>query len=259
MALLEINDLYHSFGGLMALKDVNLVIEENEIRGIIGSNGAGKTTLFNMITRIYKPDRGRIDYMGKNLLAMKPHQLIEEGISRTFQNVELYYRMTVLENILVGLHTRIDSSFLSAAFRVPKSRREEKLAHERAIEALHFVGMDAFRDRIAFDLSFGQRRLVELARALVSKPTLLLLDEPAAGLSPQNVSALVNIIKKLRDELKITIILVEHVIKLVMGISDLVTVLNYGEVIAEGSAEEVKGDHRVHEAYLGSGGRIAAP
>jgi branched-chain amino acid transport system ATP-binding protein len=159
--------------------------------------------------------------------------------------------MTVLENVLVGLHTQIDSGFVSAGLRFRKNATEEKRARERALEALHYVGMEAFKDRIASDLSFGQRRLVELARALISRPTLLLLDEAAAGLSPQNVAALVSIIKRLRTEMGVTILLVEHVIQLVMGISDRITVLNDGEIIAEGSAKEVKENPRVLEAYLG--------
>jgi branched-chain amino acid transport system ATP-binding protein len=251
MAYLEVQDVSVTFGGLQALKEIHLEVEEHEIRGIIGPNGAGKSTLFNVISRIYSPDSGKILFRGMDLLRLEPHEVIRAGISRTFQNVELFYRMTVINNVLVGLHTQIENGFVSAGLRLRRSVGNEKRAKERALESLQFVGMDGFKDRLASDLSFGQRRLVELARTLVSQPTLLLLDEPAAGLSPQNLGALVNVIKRLRNEMKMTILLVEHVIKLVMGICDRITVLNDGEVIADGSAENIKEDSRVLEAYLG--------
>lgn len=258
MVDLEIQGLCLSFGGLMALKEVDLAVQENEIRGIIGPNGAGKTTLLNVIARIYPPDQGKIYFRGKDLLAIKPHDVIREGISRIFQNSELFYRMTVLENVLLGFHTRIDSSLMAAALNLRRNAKEEKRAEERALETLRFVGMENLKDRKASELSGGQKRLVELARGLVSKPRLILLDEPAAGLSPENVGALVSVIKRLQYEMKMTVILVEHVIKLVMGISDQVTVLNDGEVIAEGSADGVRENPEVIEAYLGAKKNVVA-
>jgi branched-chain amino acid transport system ATP-binding protein len=254
MTYFAIHDLSLSFGGLKALKQVNLEVKQNEIRGIIGPNGAGKSTLFNVITRIYSPDTGSMSFQGKDLLALKPHEVIEQGIGRTFQNTELFYRMSVMDNLLVGLHSQIRSNFFQTALRLRKGKQAEKQAEEKARQMLSLVGMEGFEERLTSDLSGGQRKLVELARALVSGPTLLLLDEPAAGLSPQNVGALVSVIRKLRNELNITILLVEHVIKLVMGISDRVTVLNDGEVIAEGGAEEVQKHPKVLEAYLGKEG-----
>jgi branched-chain amino acid transport system ATP-binding protein len=251
MTTLKLQDVTISFGGVMALKEVDFAVSSGAIRGLIGPNGAGKSTLLNVVCGLNRPDRGSVAFQNVDLLRLKPHQIAAQGISRTFQRTRLFTGMSVLENVMTGLHHHLHTGFIEAAFSLRRMRLEEERARLTALEALRFVGMEQFSERFATDLSHGQQRLVELARALVSSPALLLLDEPAAGLSLPRVAALAELLCRIRDEMGITIILVEHVIRLVMGISDQVTVLNYGEKIAEGPPEEIRRDKQVIEAYLG--------
>jgi len=251
MPILEIQDVTMAFGGLIALKSVTMDVAAGEIRGLIGPNGAGKSTLFNVLSGLNRPQRGRVLFQGDDLLALRPHQVASRGIARTFQAAHLFRGMTVLENVMAGLHDRARGGVLSAALSLPAMRRAEDEARVRAFEALRFIEMDHVRDRLATELSYGQQRLVEIARALVRDPTLLLLDEPAAGLSVARITGVDELLRRIRNEKGITIVLVEHVIRLVMGISDQVTVLNYGEKIAEGPPERIREDRAVIEAYLG--------
>ncbi len=255
MMLLQVEKLAKKFGGLMAVQDVSLSVFQGQIHALIGPNGAGKTTLFHLVTRILKPDAGRMLYRGMDLLQVPPARIASLGITRTFQAIELFSDMTVLENVLVGYHTLIPGGSIRAALRLRGFSTAEARARERSLEVLRLVGLEDYEREAAASLPLGQRRLLELARALVLAPTLLLLDEPASGLNLTETNELIRIIRNLREQEGMTILLVEHNMRLVMEISDWISVLNHGVKIAEGKAHESQSNPQVIEAYLGAGTR----
>jgi branched-chain amino acid transport system ATP-binding protein len=258
VALLEAKNITKIFGGLVAVNDVTLTIEEGSIVSVIGPNGAGKTTFFNILTGIYKPDKGTVDFAGKPIAGLRSDLIAAQGMRRTFQNIRLFNNMTVLENVLVGMHTHLRAPLWNIVLRSRSMRREEARARERARELLSFVSLDEKRDDLAKNLPYGDQRRLEIARALAGEPKLILLDEPTAGMNPQETVEATSLIRRLRDERGVTVVLIEHDMRLVMSISERISVLDYGTKIAEGDANTIRSNPRVIEAYLGKGAAEAA-
>jgi len=250
--LLQTVLLRKEFGGLVAVDDVDFTVPQGAIVSLIGPNGAGKTTFFNMLTGVYKPTSGQVVFAGEDLTGRPPHVYTQRGIGRTFQNIRLFQNMTALENVLVGMHTRLKGKLLESIVRTPRVKHEERDARARARELLEYSGLRRKDQEIGRNLSYGDQRRLEVARALATEPRLILLDEPTAGMNPQETAEFTAFVGRLRADRGLTVLLIEHDMRVVMGVSDRVTVLDYGEKIAEGSPGEIQKNERVIEAYLGS-------
>jgi len=251
MALLHINGLTHYFGGLRAVYDFNLALEEGELIGLIGPNGAGKTTVFNLITGIYRPTKGTIQFNGQNLVGLQPHQIAARGICRTFQTIRLFNNVSVLDNVRIAFYSQVRSSLLDAFFRMPHLVSEDKALTREAYRLLEIFNLERYAHELAMNLPYGEQKRVEIARALATKPRLLLLDEPAAGMNPGEIDRLMDLIQRIRQEFGLTIFLIEHQMRLVMRICRHIKVMDFGETIAEGTPEEIRTNPRVLQAYLG--------
>ncbi|MGD9909808.1 MAG: ABC transporter ATP-binding protein [Candidatus Izemoplasmatales bacterium] len=251
MAILEVNDLTIMFGGLKAVDSFQITIHENELVGLIGPNGAGKTTIFNLLTGVYKPTQGSITLNGKPTHTLKPNQIVMLGSSRTFQNIRLFKNMTVLDNILVAYHNRMTYHFVDGIIKSKKYKKEEEEATNVALDLLKVFGMEEYKEDLAKNLPYGKQRKLEIARALATNPQLLLLDEPAAGMNPTETEELMKTIKLIKEKFNVSILLIEHDMKLVMGICERIVVVDYGKIIATGKPEEIRKNPAVIKAYLG--------
>jgi len=251
MSLLDIQGLYKSFGGLTAVQNFRFRLEKDELVGLIGPNGAGKTTVFNLITGVYKPDRGSIVFAGHNLVGLKPYEICKRGIARTFQNIRLFRDLTVLDNVRIAFHKDIHYGLIESIFRTASFFRGEEDIERQAMEYLHIFDLAEKGREIASNLSYGEQRRLEIARALATKPAMLILDEPAAGMNPQETQDLMRLIQWIRKDFNLSILLIEHDMALVMGVCERIYVLDYGEVIAEGKPQEIRNNKKVIEAYLG--------
>lgn len=250
-SILKATDLSIVFGGLKAVSDFNIDIKEGDLYGLIGPNGAGKTTVFNLVTGIYKPTTGEVQLDGEVLNPYSPHVRVEKGIARTFQNIRLFKKLTVLENVKIAFHKNMSYNVFQAIFRTKKYWKEENQIHEKALEILEDLGLLEYKDEVSESLPYGKQRKLEIARALATNPKLLLLDEPAAGMNPHETEELMETIEFIKDKFNTTILLIEHDMKLVMGICDKISVLNFGQVIAEGTPAEIQANEEVIKAYLG--------
>ena len=250
-AVLEVNQATMQFGGLIAVNNLSMTIGNNEIVALIGPNGAGKTTAFNMITGVYRPTSGMISLNAQNITGLKPNRIAEKGIARTFQNIRLFSPLTVAENVDLAQHVRLKSNWVAATLRSPRYRREMQAVHERTDALLEYMGLTDLKGELAGSLPYGKQRKLEIARALATQPSLLLLDEPAAGMNPSEADELKELICGIRDRFNIAILLIEHHMDVVMGISDRIYVLNYGTLIASGTAREIQNNDAVISAYLG--------
>jgi branched-chain amino acid transport system ATP-binding protein len=251
MALLEVNQLTIEFGGLKAVDNFNITIDKSELIGLIGPNGAGKTTVFNMLTGVYKPTKGTITINGKNIIGLKPDQIVRVGAARTFQNIRLFKELSVIDNIKIAFQNYMKYSLLQGIFRLPIYWKEEKEIEEKAIELLNIFKMEGVKNEKAKNLPYGKQRKLEIARALATDPMILLLDEPAAGMNPQETLELMDTINFIKEKFDITILLIEHDMSLVMGICERLVVIDYGKIIAKGTPDEIKSNEKVIKAYLG--------